>query len=83
MAGVPLLLMAALSLDPPRRFTAADVANARSLRHFMSQRRVAIGLFVGVAGCLLVAQQALNQLTQRPVLVSKTATERKAETEVN
>ncbi len=28
-------------------------------------------------------QQALNQLTQRPVLVSKTATERKAETEVN
>ena len=28
-------------------------------------------------------QQALNQLTQRPVIVSKTATERKAETDVN
>jgi carboxyl-terminal processing protease len=28
-------------------------------------------------------QQALNQLTKRPVIVSKTATERKAETEVN
>ncbi len=28
-------------------------------------------------------QQALNQLTQRPVIVSKTAIERKAETEVN
>ena len=62
MAGLPLLLMAALSLDPPRRFTAADVANAGSLRQFLWQRRVAVGLFVGVAGCLLVAQQALNQL---------------------
>ena len=28
-------------------------------------------------------QQALNQLTKRPVIVSKTATERKAETDVN
>ena len=28
-------------------------------------------------------QQALNHLTNRPVMVSKTATERKAETEVN
>ncbi len=62
MAGVPLLLMAALSLDPPRRFTAADAASAGSLRQFLWQRRAAIGLFVGVAGCLLVAQQALNQL---------------------
>ena len=28
-------------------------------------------------------QQALNQLSQRPVIVSKTATERKAEVDVN
>lgn len=62
MAGVPLLALGAFTLDPPRRVTPADVASAGSLRQFLWQRRVAIGLFVGVAGCLLLGQQALNQL---------------------
>ena len=62
LAGVPLLVMGLFTLDPPRRVTPAEVATAGSLRDFLWQRRVQIGLFVGVAGCLLVAVQALNQM---------------------
>lgn len=62
MAGLPLLLLGALTADPARRIEAADAASVSSLRAFLLRRWRAIGLFVGVAGCLIVAVQALNQL---------------------
>ncbi len=62
-AGLPLLLLGLFTLDPPRRArTAADASGAETLRQFLSRRRQAVACFVGVAGCLLVAVQALNQL---------------------
>ncbi|MGB6242735.1 MAG: MFS transporter [Castellaniella sp.] len=62
MAGLPLLALGALTADPIRRITAVDAAAPPSLRAFLWRRWRAIGLFVGVAGCLIVAVQALNQL---------------------
>ncbi|WP_298013800.1 MFS transporter [uncultured Castellaniella sp.] len=62
MAGLPLLLLGALTADPARRIEAADAASSASLRAFLLRRWRAIGLFAGVAGCLIVAVQALNQL---------------------
>lgn len=61
-AGLPLLAMASLTLDPPRRIADAAVQVAGSLTAFLRERWRAVGLFAGVAGCLLVAVQALNQL---------------------
>ncbi|MFT3757960.1 MFS transporter [Thauera sp.] len=61
-AGAPLLLLGLLTADPPRRTAPADLAAAASLRLFLRQRWRALALFAGVAGCLLVAVQALNQL---------------------
>ncbi|ENO88137.1 MFS transporter [Thauera linaloolentis] len=62
MAGVPLLLLGMLTADPPRRLGPAGHTAPASLRLFLRQRWQAIGLFVGVAGCLMIAVQALNQL---------------------
>lgn len=61
-AGLPLLLLGALTVDPPRRMSKAGAPADASLRLFLRQRWRAIGLFVGAAGCLVVAVQALNQL---------------------
>ncbi|MGE4323844.1 MAG: MFS transporter [Sphingobium sp.] len=61
-AGIPLLALASLTLDPPRHITAAHVKATASLALFLRERWQAVGLFAGVAGCLLIAVQALNQL---------------------
>ncbi len=65
LAGLPLLLLGSWTLDPPRRgapLAASGAIEGESLPQFLSRRREAVLLFVGVAGCLLVAVQALNQL---------------------
>ncbi|MEB2401583.1 MAG: MFS transporter [Alcaligenaceae bacterium] len=62
LAGAPLLLLGALTADPPRRMAASDFPPDTSLRSFLRQRRRAVAFFVGAAGCLVVAVQAFNQL---------------------
>lgn len=62
LAGLPLLLLGMLTVDPPRRMTTADNQITGSLGAFLRQRWQAVGLFVGVAGSLMVAVQALNPL---------------------
>jgi MFS family permease len=61
-AGLPLFLLGLLTQDPPRRIAAADVATTASLGLFLRERWRAIGLFLGVAGSLMIAVQALNPL---------------------
>ncbi len=61
-AGAPLLLLGTLTTDPARRAGPMDSAADGSLRSFLRQRWQAIGFFVGTAGFLIVAVQALNQL---------------------
>ncbi|MGE4429474.1 MAG: MFS transporter [Sphingobium sp.] len=62
MAGIPLFLLALLTVDPPRQIIAANLRASASMALFLRERWRAIGLFIGVAGCLLIAVQALNQL---------------------
>lgn len=62
LAGAPLLLLGTLTADPPRRAGRADTATDSSLGSFLRRRWQAVGLFVGTAGCLIVAVQAINQL---------------------
>ncbi len=61
-AGLPLLLLATLTVDPPRHIQASELAANKSLILFLRQRWQAIGLFIGTAGCLVIAVQAFNQL---------------------
>lgn len=61
-AGAPLFLMGLLTVDPPRHGGADPAAGTASLRSFLWERRQAVGLFVGMAGCLAIGVQALNQL---------------------
>lgn len=61
-SGVPLLLLALATVDPPRRVVAATDDARDALGPFLLERWRAIGLFVGVAGSLMVAVQALNPL---------------------
>ncbi|RVT93193.1 MFS transporter [Sphingomonas crocodyli] len=60
--GVPLFLLGLLTVDPPRHIVAADVETGGSLALFLRERWQAVGLFVGVAGSLMIAVQALNPL---------------------
>ena len=62
MAGPPLLLIGLLTADPPRQIISANPKLTVSLGLFLRQRWRAVGLFMGIAGCLLIAVQALNQL---------------------
>lgn len=62
LLGVPLLLAGLFTCDPPRARARPDAA-AASLRDFVRARRRAVALFVGSAGCLVLAVQALNQLS--------------------
>ncbi|MGB7400015.1 MFS transporter [Castellaniella sp.] len=62
LAGLPLLLLGTITVDPPRLAAVGDTMAGLSLRRFLMRRWRAIGLFVGVAGCLMIAVQALNQL---------------------
>ncbi len=62
MAGLPLLLLGLLVVDPPRHFSNINPRLTTSLGLFLKKRWQAVGLFVGVAGALLIAVQAVNQL---------------------
>ncbi len=62
LAGPLLLLVGLFTADPPRRIANESDRSAASLARFLRERWRAVGLFAGVAGCLLVAVQALNQL---------------------
>lgn len=61
-AGVPLLLLGLFTANPPRHISADDSKMSMSLGLFLRERWQAVGLFIGVAGCLMIAVQALNQL---------------------
>ncbi|WP_251007744.1 MFS transporter [Sphingobium sp. BHU LFT2] len=62
LAGIPLVAVGLLTFDPPRGITADDSPASASLLLFLRQRWQAVGLFVGVAGSLMIAVQALNPL---------------------
>ncbi|WP_070155006.1 MFS transporter [Sphingobium phenoxybenzoativorans] len=62
LAGVPLLAVGLPTVDPPRRIIASDIGTTGSLALFLRDRWRAVGLFVGVAGSLMIAVQALNPL---------------------
>lgn len=61
-AGLPLLLLCTLTVNPPRHMGAAALSADSSLKSFLRQRWQTIGLFVGIAGFLVIAVQAINQL---------------------
>jgi MFS family permease len=60
--GAPLFLLGLLTLDPPRRIAPSETEMGDALLPFLRQRWRAVGLFVGVAGSLMIAVQALNPL---------------------
>lgn len=62
LAGVPLLLLGLLTADPRRTVIADTQRPSASLLAFLRERWRAVGLFVGVAGSLMIAVQALNPL---------------------
>lgn len=62
LLGLPLLVLGLLTRDPERRIAAVDIELTGSLVVFLRQRWQAIGLFMGVAGSLMIAVQALNPL---------------------
>ncbi|WP_311266994.1 MFS transporter [Sphingobium sp. WCS2017Hpa-17] len=62
LAGVPLIVGALVTLDPPRGVVSDDQPLSASLLVFLRERWRAVGLFVGVAGSLMIAVQALNPL---------------------
>lgn len=61
-AGLPLLALATLAADPVRRKSAPHEQVQDTLQRFLRRRWQAISLFVGTAGFLALAVQALNQL---------------------
>lgn len=62
LAGVPLLLLGLLTADPRRTVITDAKTPSASLLAFLRERWRAVGLFVGVAGSLMIAVQALNPL---------------------
>lgn len=60
--GLPLFLFGLLTLDPERRSSAAKRTSSTSVSGFLQAHWKVIGLFIGLAGSLLVAVQSLNQL---------------------
>ena len=62
VAGIPLLLVGTLTCDPPRRGRTEETVLQATLWPFLAQRWRPVALFVGVAGCLTIAVQALNLL---------------------
>ncbi|MEM8935189.1 MAG: MFS transporter [Pseudomonadota bacterium] len=62
ISGLPLFLLGLLTLDPPRYPGLATKHASDSFSEFLRQQWKTIVLFVGVAGFLLIAVQALNQL---------------------
>jgi len=61
-AGIPLLAGCLFTVNPPRTLNEADTAAHGSLRHFLWERRQTVAYFVGTAGFLVLAVQALNHL---------------------
>lgn len=62
LLGAPLFLAGLLIVDPPRRIGSESGSLGVSLGRFLSERWRAVGLFVGVAGFLAIAVQALSLL---------------------
>lgn len=62
LAGLPLLVLGMFTSDPPRRLTSEDRQAAGSLRGFLRTRWKTIVSFIGAAGFLIVAVQAINYL---------------------
>ncbi|VUD41624.1 hypothetical protein TDB9533_00527 [Thalassocella blandensis] len=60
--GLPLFVLGLLTLDPVRRVTEQGEATANSIVAFIREHWKEITLFIGLAGFLLIAVQALNQL---------------------
>ncbi len=61
-AGVPLILLGFLTKNPPRYMSSVNAQGTESLKAFFRENWRMIGLFVGTAGCLMIAVQAPNQL---------------------
>lgn len=62
VAGLPLLLGGLFISDPLRNLSKNEILSSASLSQFLRIRWRSIGLFVGVAGSLMIAVQGLNQL---------------------
>lgn len=62
LAGIPLFLLGLLTIDPSRSIQSSDQPITASLLAFLRERWRAVGLFVGIAGSLMIAVQALNPL---------------------
>ncbi|MEM6913619.1 MAG: MFS transporter, partial [Pseudomonadota bacterium] len=62
MSGVPLFLLGLLTIDPKRYPGVASASSTASLVGFLQQHWRRTALFIGIAGFMLVAVQALNQL---------------------
>ncbi|MEM9760423.1 MAG: MFS transporter [Pseudomonadota bacterium] len=61
-SGLPLLLLGLATLDPPRYLGMHDRWSSASLGAFVRRRWKLLALFMGVAGSMLIAVQALSQL---------------------
>ncbi len=61
-AGLPLLLLGFLTVDPPRHMSMQQTQAMDSLKDFLMTHWRTIGFFVGTAGCMAIAVQAPNQL---------------------
>lgn len=61
-AGAPLFLLGLFTVDPPRHIAVQGTEPVSSLWLFLRERWQAVGLFLGVAGSLMIAVQALNPL---------------------
>lgn len=61
-AGLPLLALGTLTTDPPRRASTQESNKDNSLRCFLRRHQRVVIFFVGTAGCLVLAAQAVNQL---------------------
>ncbi|AOR79679.1 MFS transporter [Novosphingobium resinovorum] len=62
-AGAPLFALGLLTHDPARQIAPSDPGGrSAALGPFLRERWQAVGLFVGVAGSLMIAVQALNPL---------------------
>ncbi|MEM9374946.1 MAG: MFS transporter [Pseudomonadota bacterium] len=62
ISGLPLLLLGLLTLDPPRYRGLVDTSVSDSLTSFLRHRWKLMVQFLGVAGFMLIAVQALNQM---------------------
>lgn len=62
LAGLPLLLLGMWTVNPPRYGARSSQTHPGSLLRFLQQRRQAVLWFVGAAGCMVIAVQAVNHL---------------------